>query len=119
MSTVITRTSDSATATPILVTGYDARREGRNVTHDMLDGTIVVTLIDPRPRSGTLSLLFSDEADANAAMLLHATSDTYTLAVSERPTLDMTYVAGGLGISLEDQTRDLWLVTVDFQEIVE
>jgi hypothetical protein len=114
---VITRMSDSATTSPLLITGYDARRDSRNVTHDMLDGSIVMTLINPRPRAGTMQLLYASEYDAHAAMNLHATSATYTLETGDRFTVDMHYVAGALGVQLDDATRDMWVVSVDYQEV--
>jgi len=117
MSATITRTTDSATTTPTLILGYETSRESRNTVHDMLDGTIVITLIKPRPRTGTLQLLYPVEADAQAALELHATNDTYELEETDRGTIDMTYVAMGLSIALDEETRDNWIVSVTYQEI--
>lgn len=118
MTTTITRTSDSATTIPDLVLGYEASRESRNVVHDLIGGGIAVTLVDPRPRSGTLELLYPLEADAAAAFDLHSVASTFTLVNDDLTGIDMTYVLdGSLGVALDDETRAVWVVSVGYQEV--
>jgi hypothetical protein len=114
---VITRNSDSYITEPLLIVGYETTRSQRNLTHDMLDGSIVVTLLTPRPRSGTLRLLYADEYAAQGCMDLHATPDTFTLVTGDRYTLNMVYTAGTLSMALDDQTSDHWIVSVEYQEL--
>lgn len=118
MSTIITAEGISAFTEPIMVTGYEATRQGRNTTTDLIGGGILVALRAPRPRSGTLELLYDDEAAAFAAVELHATETTFTLTDTARDGVGMTYTAGTSRISLEDQTRAVWLVSVEFQEVI-
>lgn len=118
MTTTITATSTEATTIPLLVLGYQTAYEGRNIVHDMLGGGIAVALIAPRPRSGALELLYESEADAWAAVAMHRTETTFTLTDTDHDEIGMTYVlAGGVSAALEDQTRDLWIVTVSYQEV--
>jgi hypothetical protein len=118
MTTTITRTSDSATTSPTLVLGYDTTRTGRNVIHNLIGGGIAVTLVPPAPRSGTLQLFYPAEADAWAALALHETADSFTLVNDERPGIGMTYVLdGGITLTLDPETRDLWTLAVDYQEV--
>lgn len=114
----ITRTSDSATTVPDLVDGYEASLSSRNVIHDLIGGDIAVTLVAPRPRSGTLALVYAVEADAWAGFNLHAVTDTFTIASDEVSAVDMTYVVDGdVQIALDEETRTVWVVSVGYQEI--
>lgn len=118
MSNVITRTSDSATTTPVLVVGYRTERQSRNVVHNLIGGDIAVTLVDPRPRSGELVLLYDNETDAWAGYNLHGAAAVFTLASDEVASVDMAYVIDGtVAIALDDQSQAVWLVTVGYQEV--
>lgn len=115
--TTITRTSDSATTTPTLVTSYETAYEGRNVVHDLIGGDIAVTLVPQRLRSGTLELLYDDESEAWDAVALHVGADTFTLADPDIAAIGMLYAAGTVSPALEDETRALWIVQVEYQEL--
>lgn len=116
--TVITRLSDSATTTPTLVLGWTDERESQTVVHDLIGGGIAVTLVDSRPRSGTMSLLYSTEANAVAARDLLASADEYTIADPDRAAaVDMQFVTLSTSLVLDDESRDAWQIDVDFQEI--
>lgn len=109
----------AGTTTPILVLGYETKREGRNIVHDLLGGGIAVALVAPRPRSGALELLYESETLAAACVALHSLETTFTLADTDRPSIAMAYVVGpgGVGLALDDETREMWIVTVEYQEI--
>lgn len=118
--TTITRVIDGATSTPHLVDGYETSVEGRSVVHDLIEG-IAVTLIPPRPRAGALRLFFpeGDEASAWACLNMHRTASTFTITDLDRPGIGMTYVvAGRVTFGLDDETREDFMVTVEYQEIV-
>lgn len=116
--TTITRDSDSASSEPVLVLGYTARRESGTVVHELIDGSIAIRLVPGRPRSGTIEYLYSDEAAAWAALALHADlADTYTLADTTRAEVGMVYAALATEIRLDEETRDVWVVAVDYQEV--
>lgn len=119
MTTTITAAGSGDTTSPLTVVGYEAARESRNQTRDLLDGGIAVVLNKPRPRSGTLRLLYAEEAQAFAAMDIHAQETTFTLETDDRVSVGMTYVLGegDVTIALDDETRDAWVVSVPFQEI--
>lgn len=116
--TTITRTSDSASSSPELVLGYDTERTSATVVHDLLEG-IAVTVVAARPRSGTIEYFYPVEADAFAALELHADlADTFTLSDATRPDVGMVYVALSTALALDDETRDAWVLSVEYQEII-
>ncbi len=119
MSTLITASGTGSTTSPELVLGYDTARESRNIVHDLISGDIAVTLIAPRPRSGTLELLYFDEAAAFAGLALHEQETTFTLDDDDSAGVSMTYVVSGSGIrlTLDDETRDAWVLSVGYQEV--
>jgi hypothetical protein len=118
--TTITRIYPDATetTTPELVDGYSATRTTGNVIIPILGGGIAVTMRPAQPRSGTLRLFYPDEADAAAAAAMHALVGTFTLTSDERDSIEMTFATSGqITIELDDETRDLWVVSVDYQEL--
>lgn len=117
-------TTISAGATilrPILVDGYSAVRESRNIVHHIIGRQDPdITRRPASLRSGSLRLLFADEAESLQAEDVHANGITFVLTSTERASIEMTYVlAEGQTITreLDDETRELWLVIVPFQEI--
>ncbi len=116
MSTTISNGDD--TLTPALVNGWEATREARTIVHDIL-GTNepAVTLRPHKLRSGTLEIVVGTDAVLAAALdgMLSA-GDVLTLASTEQP-VGMAFVASGdVKLSLDD-TRMVWLIEVDFQEV--
>jgi hypothetical protein len=117
-NTIVVQDGSGGSTVPVLVLGYEAEQSSRNIVHDTLDGGIMVSLIPPRPRSGTLRLFYPSEAAADAARLLHRRPAPFTLTSTERTTINMSYVtAGPARIVLDDQTRNAWVVEVGFQEV--
>lgn len=115
--TTITANDLGSETTPLLVTGYETRRESRTIIHRLLNGGVVAALREPDPRSGDLVLLYATEADAKLCADMHARATTFTLTDEDLETIAMTYVVTGIGNVLEDQTRALWLVTISYQEV--
>lgn len=107
------------TVTPILIDGYEATRESRNVVHVII-GTPepAVTLRPAGPRRGTLTALFATRADALAAEAILAADDVLTFADPDVPSLSMTFVVDGdVTVGLDDETRALWTVAFSFLEV--
>lgn len=117
MSTTIT-TGDT-TITPTIITGWEASQDSRNVIHTIIGRPSPdVTLKPAALRSGTLEMVFETAADAEEARQLHTDAVVFTLTSTDQTTINMTYVvSGNIGSVLEDVTRNLWIITVDFQEI--
>ena len=117
MSTTITHAS--STITPDLIDGFNAARQSANIVHQILglaepDVTIRPALL----RAGTLRLIFSDETASKDAEDLHATGGIFTLASTERASIDMDYVVSGtVRRYLSPETRNYWVLEVDFQEV--
>jgi hypothetical protein len=107
-----------ASSQPVLVTGYQSRRQTAHVFHDVLGGGQDVTLRPASPRSGTLSCLFTSEAEALNCENIHTGTDILTFADSDLPTTGMTYVAdGAITRALDSQSRALWTVDIDYREV--
>lgn len=117
-SLIIANDSSTDSTSPLTMLGYQTARESQNIVHDLIGGGIAVTLIRPRPRKGTLELGYVLEADAVAAVALHSRETTFTLSDSDRASVSMTYVVdGSVSLELDDESRDRWIVSVDYQEV--
>lgn len=117
----ITFEGDTYTSTPLEVLGYQATFQGNNIFHQTLAGGLDVTLVPASLRSGTLEFLFATEFEALQCAYFH-NGVTGPLAVQlsddELATVGMYYVLNGrVTVTLEDETRSLWKVSVDYQEV--
>lgn len=119
MSATITASNGAGSSTPTTVLSpYATGWVSRNVVHDLADGDIAVSLVMPRPRAGTLDLLYPDEASAFACAALHEEVSTFTLVETDRPNVSMTYVVdGAVSVRLDEGTLEQFLVSVDYQAI--
>lgn len=116
----MTTISDGTTTiTPVLTLGYESSRDSRNIFHDVIGRDYPdVTLRAASLRHGTLTYLFETEADSLACEQLHRADSTFTVTDDDRDSIGMAYVvSGSITRTLDDDTRDLWTVAVDFQEI--
>lgn len=104
---------------PALVLGYSSSRESGNIVHPIIGSDDAdVTLRPATLRTGTLELLYLDETASADAEQLHAAGAPLVLMTPDRATVAMTYVpVGRIGRSLDPQTRDRWVLSVDFQEV--
>jgi hypothetical protein len=119
MTATITANNGAGTVNPLLVLmPYEYGNESRNVIHDLIGGGIVVSLVAPRPRSGSFDLLFADNAAAVAAAQLHREETTFTLTWPDLPTGAMTYVTSdSVSVRKDPVTLKRWIVTVGYQEV--
>lgn len=118
MATVITvNDGTGTTVSPTLVLGYATARESQNIVHDIVGGGIAVTIIRPRPRSGTLELFFTEETPAFAALEVFARESTFTLSDTDRPSVNMTYVINGTADLALDSSRKRWTLSAGYQEV--
>lgn len=117
MSTTITYTGGSIT--PTLVDGFASERASQNVVHVILGRADPdVSLRVPVLRTGTLRMMFSSGAAAEAAEVAHALLRTFTLTSTDEPVVNMNYVvAGAVTLELDDETRALWTLEVEYQEV--
>lgn len=121
MSTLITASAGApATTAPAMVLGYEATRESGTRVHKLIGGGVAAVLGLAIPRKGTLRLFYSTRADAFTALNMHARAASFALTNTDLGQVDMTYVVsegGRVTIALDDQTRNAWVVSVDFQEV--
>lgn len=113
-----TITDGTVTVTPRLVEGYESARASKNLFHPVIGrNSPDVTLRPADLRTGSLTFLFTVEADAIACETMHQ-SGVFTLTDTDVPSVDMTYVLdGSVTRTLDPDVAHIWHVTVDFQEV--
>ncbi|MFJ3392020.1 hypothetical protein [Leifsonia aquatica] len=109
----------TVTVTPDLITEFETTRESRNVLHKIIGtASVAVTFKPGGAREGTLHLLFSDAGAAKACEDLALSAGTFTLTDADMPDTGMSFVPSGrIDRSLEDETRALWLVAMEYTEV--
>lgn len=115
-----TITHSTGAITPELIDGYEAKREARTIVHPILNRSNPdITLRAPSLRSGEFRCLFPVQADAVAAFAVLSIPQVLTLNDADVPAVAMSFVVaeGDLTIALDDETRDVWWVTVPFVEV--
>lgn len=118
--------SDGATTvTPLLWVTAEQRYSSQNKIHRLMSGRVAVTLGRTSPRAGRIGFLFDSEAAATSCIDMHRLGTVFSVQEPTRPQLDMTYVlADGGQIEIEvltdtDPDADLWMVSIDYQEVAE
>lgn len=121
MTSTITVLDGSGDSTePVAVSGIGMSASSANVVHELIEpGSIAVTLGGDLPRSGTLTMIYTDDAEADAARVLLGRPATFALQTDERPVTDLTFVrVGDMSAAVHDTVSSLWVLTVGVQEIV-
>jgi len=118
MATTISDGTD--TLTPELVDGWEATRAGRTILHTILgSNSPAATVRASAPRTGTLRVVVGTDPSLAAdieAML--SAGKLLTLASTERAAVNMTFVVSGqVTTSLDSETRSVWLIEAEFQEV--
>lgn len=118
-STITAGDGSTDSFSPLAVTAWSPSSESANRIETLIDGTIAVTVLGDQPRSGNLSMIFSNDTDADNARTLLGRPTTFVLAVPDRPIVNMTFVRqGSITSAIHDQARDVWEFSVGFQEIL-
>ncbi|MCS5513993.1 carbohydrate binding domain-containing protein [Curtobacterium flaccumfaciens pv. betae] len=103
---------------PLLVDGWTESAVTRNIINSVLGGGVDVTLQPATKRSGSFTLVYQDEESAVEAFEMHRKPAVLTLTDTDRPSVGMDYVlAGDLTRALDDESREFWTVTVNYQEV--
>lgn len=115
-----TLSTSASSLSPETVTGWTSTREANNLIHTIIGRADPdVTMKPAGLRTGTLEMLFLTLPLALAAESLHAGEGVLHLQDSDHAALEMYYVASGaIELELDDETRSLWLLRVDFQEVL-
>lgn len=115
-----TLTYSTVTVIPRLVLGWEQQRDSLNLEHPLIGGGRDITHTPPALRHGTLHLLFVTEPDVLAAEQLHRTAPYIDLTTDDRAIANMRYVTsdgGQIGITLDENTRNVWTLDVDYREV--
>ncbi|MCS0491191.1 hypothetical protein [Curtobacterium flaccumfaciens] len=103
---------------PLVVNGWGEGATGRNIVNPIIGGGIDVTLQAASLRQGAFELVYQDEDEAAYAFAMHQRPSTFTITDAERPSIAMTYVVDGrISRTLDDESRDFWIVRVEYQEV--
>ncbi len=116
----MTTISDGTTTiTPQLVLGWESSSASNNIFHTVIGRSDPdVTLRGLATPTGTLKLLFVSQIAANACLALHQQAKTFVVTDSDITAANMTYaVAGVVTVTLDEETRAVWTVTVPFQVV--
>lgn len=105
----------------VFVNGYEATREARTIVHPILNRSEPdITLRPAGLRTGTLTLLIAEQADAVSAFGILSVPQVFTITDPDTPAIDMSFVTpegGTIGIALDPETQDAWILTVPFAEV--
>jgi hypothetical protein len=103
---------------PIMVLRVDSSIESANEVSTLINGTIAVVLVGDRPASGTLTVLFDDDAAMTSAREILARPASFQLVDPTRPVVNMTFVRSGtLTPGMHDEVRDVWEFQIGYQEV--
>lgn len=126
MSEYVTNGVD--TFTPTLIDGYESERASATIVHQILNRSAPDVTVRPAGmRTGTLRMVFADstsdggglgEPDSKACEDAHAAGGVFNLISSDRSSIVMSYVPHGrIRRALDDVTRDVWILEVEFHEV--
>ena len=115
-----TITDGTTVVTPQLITGWEAGQESRNVIHTVIGKAAPdVTLKAAGLRNGTLELLFLTASEATTARTMLTQALPFVIESDEAFLDNFRFVASGsISSVLEDTTRSMWTISVDFQEVM-
>ncbi len=121
MSTTITRASDSATSAPDLIVGWSDAYDSDTEVTGLIGGSVAVSVLGARPRSGTMKLLYSTGSAANTARTFFSASAAnagFALASTDLAMVNISsYVILRTQWTLDPETRVAWTVDIDWQAL--
>jgi len=119
--TTITQTVSPFTATePEVVDGFESSVDSNNIMHVLANGRTIPVFRTASLRKGTMRLVYgTDETASRAAEVMFASGEYFELDDADRPSIDgmIFAVSGAIARQLDDETRDVWIVTVEFEEL--
>ena len=119
-NTVTMLEAPGTVSTPVLIDGFESTVDSNHIGHKLANGRTVPEFRTPSLRKGTLRLVYgTDETASRTAELMFIAGQTFKLDTTERPSLDnLTFwIPGRISRALDDETRDVWTVSVDFEEL--
>lgn len=115
-----TISSGTLSFTPEMITTWGVSQDSRNVVHTIIGRTDPdITLKPSATRTGTLEMLFTSASSAETARGILANGTVFTISDSETWLNGFDFVmSGSISTSLEDSTRNVWIITADFAEVI-
>lgn len=120
MTTISMLAAPFTTTTPELVVGFESTAESNNLSHQLASGRTIPFFREASGRRGRFSLFYgTDETASRTAELLFLnTAGYFELEDTDRPSVEMTFwVSGRVTRGLDRDSRDHWLVTVEYEEV--
>lgn len=111
-------TNGVVSVVPIVVVGYESTRASNNVFHQVLGAGTDVTLRPASLRRGKIVCVFATEQEAVDCEALHTGTSVLQFADSDLPLAAMSYVPDGSITRKLDQESYLWMVEIDYQEVL-
>lgn len=113
----LTISDGTTTVTLAQVDGYEGRSDPRTIVHPAVTGDTSYTLRPSTPESGTLTCVVDGDEDAADLYALARGDKVLTLA-TDRAGIGMDFVVVGSEIGRRlDDTREVWIITIPFQEL--
>lgn len=104
--------------TPVLIDGWTETSTSQNIVNQVVGGGFDITLQRGSLRSGSFDMLYADEETAFDAFQMHQAPAVFTITDADRSSVAMTYVVDGqITRQLDDESRELWKVTINYQEV--
>jgi hypothetical protein len=105
--------------TPLVTQGYESTRSSANVFNAVIGRSYPdVTLMPAGLRTGTLTSVFTTEAESARFEALHVGTSVITFMDTDLPSVGMSYVVdGSIRRQLDPESRLYWIASVDFREV--
>lgn len=114
----ITISSDVGDFTPTLRVSASETIASRNVTHELIGGGVAVTFGGAAKSTETFEFVFKSEAAAVDAFTKLNTGHVFELIDSNKPTTSRYFsVVGNLERTYQEDSIDVWIVSVDTQTV--
>jgi hypothetical protein len=114
--TGVSLTNGTTTFTPELRIGFEASNTAGAIVHTLLDGAVAFSLQKDKPRAGSLELLFTTSALAETARQALKEPAVWTIT-DDLPAVSFQFVRQGDLRAAQQEDRDLWVLSVGFQEL--
>lgn len=108
-------TSGSLVVAPVALSAYASDQDGGTIVHRILGGGVDVTLRPVDLRTGSMSIDFATDSAAATARTRLSGANVWTLAHSDRTTVNMRFIVRRLSQVIDGGGR--WSLTIGWEEV--